>query len=422
MNARSQSNQVPRRHLGNRGRIDARLAKYFGTPLHVFVPSVLAGKLRDFSAALQRRFNNPLLTYSIKTNPLQSVVQTCAKLGAPPEVIAGYEMDLVDRWKLISRDLVVNGPMKTHAELERAIDWGCYINVDSIEEFRALNELGRVRKQRCKVGMRLNVKAEGEPYGRFGFGVDSGEALSVAKFIKARLRNLKLTGLHCHVGTNVADTEIYRHASVKMCRFGSTLLESKLMDLEYIDFGGGFASKSYSLSTATTPWIVPSFESYTDAMAFGIESELAGRRPRVIIEPGRALVDEAFFSLTAVRSLRSGSRREAVVDLGVNSLPSLLYRKHCFSKSSGAESTVHCYRLSGPTCLGFDILSKEVSLPRLRLGDVINISDTGAYNIAQEYPFSRFPPPVVELTQERATLIRPQTTTDAFARMLSCEA
>jgi diaminopimelate decarboxylase len=392
----------------------AMIATRFGTPVHVFSPQALVHNIRSFASALADRYPRYLLTYSVKTNYLPSVLRTCARFNVHPEVIAGYEMDLIERLGLVTPNVVLNGPMKTVQELERAIRWNCYINADSREELENLNRLARRAGTALKIGIRLNLKQDNELYGRFGFSVGDGEAFHIATLIKEKLTRLRLVGLHCHVGTNIADAEIYREASIKMALTARQLGERKLLDLEYLDFGGGFASRSHSLSYTGEKWTVPTFEEYANALVFGIENELQRIRPLLIVEPGRSLVDSAFVLLTSVRALRGLRMNDAILDVGVNSLPSLLYRKHSFLKVTGARGRATPFRLLGPTCLGFDIVAKEINCPSLRVGDIILITDTGAYSISQEYPFSRFPPPVVQIETGNIHLIRSQTSIDRF--------
>src|SRR5262249_50684451 len=156
---------------------------------------------------------------------------------------------------------------------------------------------------RPKVAVRVNMAIEGQPqWSRFGFNLESGQAKeAVARLVAGD--KLELIGLHCHIGTFIQDADAYGKAARKMAQLANELRSAFGIRLSFIDMGGGFAShntlKAQYLSGEQAS---PSFARYADAICDGL-SELAyapNELPTLVLETGRALVDDAGYLITTV--------------------------------------------------------------------------------------------------------------------------
>ena len=170
------------------------------------------------------------------------------------------------------------------------------------------------------------------PWNKFGFNLESGQAFEAVRRVVSSGR-LRLNGLHCHIGTYIADSSAYSQAITKLIDFGLKLERDLKVEIEYLDIGGGYASAntlhSQFLSGAA---IIPTLDHYAQAICQPLRKKVSEfkRKPRLLLEPGRALVDEAVSLVTRVVSTKrfSDGRKAIIIDAGVNILPTAYWFKH----------------------------------------------------------------------------------------------
>jgi diaminopimelate decarboxylase len=213
-------------------------------------------------------------------------------------------------------------------------------------------------------------------------------------------------GLHCHVGTFVLEPDAYRQASGKLAAFASVLREEQGVVLEFIDMGGGFASPN-TLKAQYLPGeqVCPSFSRYAAAIADGLSGLRYPMRemPTLVLETGRALVDEAGYLITSVvanKRLPDGTRA-LVLDGGVNLLFTSNWYKHDVlpvrEHAGISEPTV----MYGPLCMNIDVVREAVMFPPVRPGDAVVFRNVGAYNVTQWMQFITYRPAVVMVGERR---------------------
>jgi diaminopimelate decarboxylase len=252
---------------------------------------------------------------------------------------------------------------------------------------------------------------------RFGFNLENGEAWQAL----VRIMNapqLKLCGLHAHIGTYIMAAEPYRMVASKLSELARSLRERFDHRIEYVDVGGGFASHN-TLHGQYLPaeGMVPSLEQYADAISAGLLEHAPDPAdlPTLIVETGRALIDDAaylFSSVIAGKRLADG-RRATIIDAGVNLLFTSLWFKHEISLTQDHSLFSEDTALYGPLCMNMDLIREQVSLPPLKPGDVLAIHDVGAYNMTQWMQFITLRPNVVMITADgRPQLVRKAETLD----------
>ncbi len=386
------------------------LLRQHGSPLFLFFPELLQAKFRVLKEVLEERHPNHVVAYSVKTNYLPAVVRRAVDCGAALEIVAGLELELVERLGLISPATIVNGPLKTDDELRRIVRHGCRLNVDTMSELEALERIAAETEHVVRIGLRVaSRRRQGAP-DRFGFDADG--LLRVAQQVGTSMPHLKIVGLHVHGGTNITDTTFYRQAACLLCRLALQLQDAQLLDLSYLDLGGGFATACPFRDRIESH--LPSAVEYVDAIVGPIHESFGPRGPTLILEPGRYLVDDAFVLLTTVQRFRDADAHEVIVDAGVNVLPSARFRSHrivCVSQEAPAASP---YAILGPLCMRSDRLADAVMLPRLRYGDVLAVSHAGAYSISQAWNFIRLLPAVVAVEGGTYVLARRRQTINDF--------
>ncbi len=392
------------------GRIDGfeahGLVERHGSPLFVVSEAALRRAYRDMHRAFSLRYPRVTIAYSYKTNYLAAVCAVLHQEGAWAEVVSGFEYEIAEDLHVPGDKIVFNGPLKRRAELERAVAAGSIVNADSLEEIALLESVGAAFGERVPIGIRVNMLLNDPPWDRFGFNLESGQAQAAAARV-ASSDHLRLAGLHTHVGTYVTDVETYQKAAHKIAEFCGSLQ----VPLDYLDFGGGFASRN-RLHGQWLPvdHVVPSLDRYAEALSAGLVGGAfpADSLPRLFLEPGRALVDEAVQLLTTVISSKrlSSGMRAAVLDAGVNVMPTAYWYRHEIVALKEAQGVTEDVNLYGPMCMNIDCLQQAAPLPPLRAGDLLMIKHVGAYNLAQSMQFIQLRPAVVMVGDGGVEVIR----------------
>mgnify|MGYP005847373345 CR=1 FL=1 len=141
-------------------------------------------------------------------------------------------------------NIIFNGPGKSEAELLRAVNEGAYIHIDHFDEFFLLAKVCQVNNVNARVAIRVNMDVGIYPkWDRFGFNFENGEAWDAINRIMANPQ-LKLVGLHAHIGTYIMTTDAYRIAAAKLSELAASIALKFNHFIAYIDMGGNFASRN----------------------------------------------------------------------------------------------------------------------------------------------------------------------------------
>lgn len=390
----------------------ADLVARFGSPLFVISEKRLRENAQRLKRAFATRWPQVINAWSYKTNYLGAVCNTLHQEGYWAEVVSAFEYEKARALGVPGRRIVFNGPYKPRAALKQAAEEGARIHLDSLDELYTLEEVARELGKTVPVAIRLNFDTGySDPWSRFGFNVETGQALDCARRIGAS-PNLRLAGLHTHIGTFVTDPRAYAAAVHILAAFMDTVEAQTGTVIEYLDIGGGFASMNALQGVYLPPeQLVPAPEQYAEAicdalMACTREREARGLpRPALILETGRAVVDDAVSlvaSVVANKRLPDG-RRGTVLDAGVNLLFTAFWYNHevrPVRRPNGiAEETV----LYGPMCMNIDVMRQSIQMPPLIVGDLLVFNPVGAYNNTQWLQFIEYRPNVVMVMKNGAT-------------------
>jgi diaminopimelate decarboxylase len=396
------------------------LAREFGSPLFVASASTIVRNCRAFRAAFSASYPKVEVAYSYKVNSVPAILGIIHGEGLWAEAASGFEYDLARRLGVPGDAVILNGPYKKKEELRKAVNEGAVINADHFNEIEMLEEIAREEKCTVEIGIRVSMETGIDQLpDRFGFNIESGEAGRAAERALAG-GLLRLAGLHVHLtsyiiephgegGTPAAhikliwpkDPGAYGRAASAVTRFSKELGKKYGVRMKYIDMGGGFPD------AGTLP---PYVEAVTGPILAGFGKD---DPPLLILEPGRAIVRDAIHLVTTVVAVKelAGGVRAAVVDAGINILPTSFWRFHDidFVRDRGGElrdTTVY-----GPLCLQTDIIGK-CRLPELKAGDRLVVKNVGAYNIPQSGTFIFPRPPIVMIEEGKARVVRKGETLD----------
>lgn len=377
------------------------LRQQFGSPLFVFSERKLRSKMRAAKAAFAECYPNTRLCWSYKTNYLSAVSAVFHQEGSLAEVVSGMEYEKARRLGIPGHQIVFNGPAKTYEELTRAVTEGAIIHADHNEELDLLERIAREHNVRPVVGIRVALDAGIYPrWDRFGFGLESGQALEAARRIVAG-GNLELGGLHCHIGTFVLDPAAYGRAATKLREFASEIETQFGVRPKHLDLGGGFASNNSLVGQYHGGEVVPPISDYVTEVG---DALTAGNGPQLplLIETGRALVDDAgtlIASVLASKRLSTG-RRAIVIDAGVNLLFTAWWYRLGITTSRPSDEPHEETVVYGPLCMNIDCVRESIALPDLKAGDSLCIHPVGAYTFTQSMQFIHLRPACVMIDSD----------------------
>ena len=381
------------------GVLIADLVSQYGSPLFVYSERKIRKLCRDFRDAFSRRYPNLTLAWSYKTNYLDAVCAVMHQEGAIAEVVSEMEYAKARALGVPADQIIFNGPFKPAAVLEQATMEGARINIDHLDEICDLEGIAAARQRRLRVGLRLNLDAGIYPqWSRFGFNLESGQALDAIKRI-ANGGKLVVDGLHCHIGTFILDPAAYARQVEKMVRFAYEIEDQFGFPIETLDLGGGFPSRSRLKANYLPADVgVPSIEEFAEHISEALYRSLRpGRFPKLVLEPGRALIDEAGSLITTVQAAKrlADGTRAYVADAGVNLMfTSFWYKPEIELDRDVPGMTENCV-IYGPLCMNLDVLDEGISLPPLKRGTRLVLSPVGAYNNTQWMQFIAYRPNIV---------------------------
>lgn len=383
--------------------VDDLVAQY-GSPLFVYSEPALRRKFRAIKNAFATRYPDVTFGWSYKTNYLKAICAIMHQEGAIAELVSKMEYDKAKALGIPGENIILNGPHKPFDTLEAAVRDGVTVNIDHFDELEDLEAIAAKLGQPISVGIRLNLDAGIQPcWSRFGFNLESGQAMEAVQRM-ASSGKLRLNGLHSHIGTFIMDPDAYARQVEKMVKFGYEVETRFGWRMEYIDIGGGFPSRSRLKGTYHAAEVMlPSIDEYADAICDALWKHLKpGHTPKLIVESGRAMVDEAGTLITSVcgtKRLPNGTPAY-VIDAGVNVLFTSFWYRFDVALARPVPGSWETSVIYGPLCMNIDVVDEGIALPPLSRGDRLVISTVGAYNNTQWLQFIEYRPNVVLVTED----------------------
>lgn len=368
------------------------VAERFGTPCYVYSRAALTAAYGAYRDALQAHglAGRSLICYAVKANSNLAILNLFARLGAGFDIVSGGELARVLAAGGTADKIVFSGVGKSRTEMRAALEAGIHcFNVESASELEQLSDVAGSVGRRAPVSLRVNpdVDAKTHPYISTGlktakFGVAFGEAFDLYRRA-ASLPHIAVKGIDCHIGSQLLDPAPAAEAADKVLALVDRLAAAGIA-LEHIDLGGGMGIQYRAEEPA------PAAGDYLAPML----AKLAGRREKLVFEPGRSLVGNAGLLLTRIEVLKPGEEKHfAVVDAAMNDLmrPALYDAWHdILTVSAGDTVPAMSYEIVGPVCESGDFLGHDRQLA-LREGDLLAILSAGAYGMAMASNYNSRP-------------------------------
>ena len=386
------------------------LINNFGSPLFVISEKQIRRNCQNATRIFKTRYPKVQFAWSYKTNYMNAVCKVFHQEGSWAEVVSGFEYEKAISNGVPGSKIIFNGPDKTDEQLINAARNNSLIHIDHFDELYSLIKLSEENNLKPRVAIRVNMDTGIYPkWDRFGFNFENGQAWNaITRIISSE--NLDLVGLHCHIGTFMLSPSAYAVAATKLCELSWNIKEKFKKVIQYIDLGGGFPSTN-TLKGAYLPGsdTVPSIDQFADAitdviLGYGFKHE---DLPLLILETGRALIDDAGFLLgTVLASKRlSDGRRATVLDFGVNSLFTSFWYDHKVSPAQEFGQHTEEMVLFGPLCMNIDVIRESITMPLLEKGNHLVVHKVGAYNMTQWMQFITLRPNIVMIDTESNTHI-----------------
>lgn len=399
------------------------LAEAHGTPLYVYDQSLLEAQAKALKAAFPPRFPGCRLLYAMKANTNPTLVALLRGEGLGAEVISEGEMAIALKAGFTGPELLFTSSSKSPSELRRAVALDAVINVDSVDELVQVDAEARAQGRKARISFRINPGVDphtihqintGITESKFGLHLEGGHAF--AAYAKAmNLPGVEILGAHCHIGSQIAETEGYLLAARKMLAFAGELKTRLGLRLHFMDLGGGIAVPYQDGQRVMTPEDLAA--SLAPVWREGVEA--LGYAPTLWLEPGRFLVAPSGFIVTTVNSVKTTPVKTFVnVDAGFNTLlRPALYQAYHRIRAVGRTGAPRTVDVAGAVCETVDILGEARSLPPVEAGDLLVILDAGAYGFSMASQYNTRPLPAEVLVDgNRATVIRGRGTLEALTQ------
>lgn len=416
-------------HLEIGGKDCVELKKEFGTPLYVFDEAQIRKMMRVYQAAIDEEYEgNGLVLYASKAFSCKGIYAIAKSEHIGVDVVSGGELYTALQAGFPAEKITMHGNNKLEGEISLALTSGVgTVVVDSEAEFTRLDEAARAVGRVQKVLLRINPGVEAHthayvqtatPDSKFGFSVASGAAKEAVKTLLQK-RNLRLAGVHCHIGSQIFEKESFVLAANKCLAFLSDCKRDLGWEATELNLGGGFgiwyAEGDRKISAE-------GYREYLSALIAAVKAgceEYGLKRPYLTVEPGRSIVGEAGITLYTVGAIKEikGIRKYLAVDGGMFENPRYcLYASRYTALLANRAAEENCERvaIAGKCCESGDLIGLDFNLPKAEIGDLIAVLSTGAYNYSMASNYNRnLIPPVVIVNEGKAEyLVKPQSYED----------
>lgn len=390
--------------IGENGNIEiggcdlVELAQKYDTPLYVMDEATIRSICADYKKAFSG-YQKVNMMFASKALCTMATSALLAQEGFGFDVVSSGEIYTVYKAGVDMNKVLFNGNNKSFEELTLAIDLGVgRISVDNFFELSLLNEIAKSKNKMVDILLRITpgIECHTHEYIQTGhldskFGFDLTQLDEAVDLVLNSYTNLKLHGLHAHIGSQIFETQVY-HDEIEILVKEIARLDEKFgIKLDEINIGGGLGVKytetdyppsTYEIADVIIDSLQKSIKKY------GIES------PSLFIEPGRSIISTSGVTLYTIGSSKQvpKGRKYVAVDGGMadNPRPSMYQAKY-FAEiaNSKEEDTLQTVTIAGRFCESGDILIKDIALPQPSEGDILCVYNTGAYNYSMASNYNR---------------------------------
>lgn len=402
--------------VGGCDTVDA--AKEYGTPVYFMDEDRIRTNMRRYKNAIDKYYGGKgLCLYASKAFSTLYIYKVAMQEGLGVDVVSGGELYTALKSGFDAAKIVFHGNNKSYDEIKMAVENHVgHIIIDAKEEIEIIDKISRENGVKTKVMIRVKPGVDahthefistGQIDSKFGFAVENGEAFEIAKYALG-FKNIEITGLHCHVGSQMFLYEPFALTAEIMMNFYAQLKNELDLSLYELNLGGGFGIK---YTENDTPVDYEGFIESVSGVIHKICNEKKLEIPFIYMEPGRSIVGDAGITLYTAGGIKDikNVRKYVSVDGGMGDNPRyILYgaQHDAIIANRACDKPCETVTICGKCCESGDVIIENANMPKIESGDIIAVMSTGAYNYSMASNYNRIPrPPVVMAKDGKTRLI-----------------
>ncbi len=397
-------------HLTFAGFDTVDLAAKYGTPLYLMDENKIRQRAKTYKNAMAKYFpEGSAAEFASKAFSCKHIYRIMAEEGIEIDVVSAGEIYTAASAGYPMEKAFFHGNNKTDEDIAFAIDNGVgYFVVDSEDEMEALSRIAGEKGVTQRVLLRVSPGIDphthkkistGAVDSKFGIAIETGQAKEAAKKL-LELPNISLCGFHCHVGSQIFESQPFIAAAQIMFAFLAEIERDLSYKAEILNLGGGLG----------VPYVenepIIDYEQKLKEVAVALEGmaeKLSIDIPKIHIEPGRSMVADAGMTLYTVGSVKeiTNYKNYVSIDGGMTDNPRYALYESPYTvvlASRADEKKDFVCTVAGRCCESGDLIQENVSITKPRRGEILAVLTTGAYNYSMASNYNRVPrPPVVML-------------------------
>lgn len=402
-------------HLTFAGYDTVELANKYKTPLYLMDEERIRANARVYVNAMKKYFGEGSIPcYASKAASFKRICQIISEEGMGIDLVSCGEVCTAVSAGISLDHAYFHSNNKTDEDIAYAIDRNIgYFVVDNAEELVAISRIAGEKGVTQKLLLRLTPGIDTHTYeavntgkvdSKFGSAIETGQAKDITKYALS-LDNIELSGFHCHIGSQVFDSDVYIRGAKIMLEFIAEIKRELGFEAEILDLGGGYGVRYVESDP------VIDIDARIKEVAEFIKktvAELDINMPKIVMEPGRSIVADAGMTLYTAGTVKkiTGYKNYVSIDGGMTDNPRFaLYRSSYTVEAAGKMNEEKNFECSvvGRCCESGDIIQEKVMLPEsIKRGDVVAVLTTGAYNYSMASHYNRIPkPPIVMLAKDK---------------------
>lgn len=349
------------------------------TPFYYYNLEILHNTLRK--VVKESNEYNYHVHYAFKANTKSKILETIQSYGLGADCVSGNEIKKAIKHDFSSKNIVFAGVGKSDEEINIALDNNIFcFNCESIPELEVIDELAKKKSKIAHIALRINpnVNANTHHYITTGleenkFGINYWELESVINTL-AELSNLKLIGLHFHIGSQITDLNVFKGLCLRVNKIQQWFYNHHII-VDHINVGGGLGVDYENPDQNPIPNFKKFFKLFKDFIELRPHQQLH-------FELGRSIVAQCGYLASKVLYVKKGINTNfAIIDAGMTELirPALYQSFHKIENITSIAKGSERYDVVGPICESSDCFGKSIRLPITKRGDLIVIRSCGAY-------------------------------------------
>ncbi|KIL48115.1 diaminopimelate decarboxylase [Jeotgalibacillus campisalis] len=403
-------------HLTIGGVDTIELAKEYGTPLYIYDIALIRERAKGFKETFEKLGVTSQVAYASKAFSSIAMIQVIEEEGLSLDVVSGGELYTAIQAGFDPERIHFHGNNKSKEEINMALDYGigCFV-VDNFHELEILSEACRSKNIPASILLRVTPGIEahthdyiltGQEDSKFGFDLQNGQAEEALKLALAK-NELKVLGLHCHIGSQIFETTGFKKAAEKMIEKLAVWKQNYDFTSQVLNLGGGFGIRYTKEDTPIAP------SEYVKDIISEVKTLMKNASlsmPEIWIEPGRSLVGDAGTTLYTVGSSKvvPDIRKYLAVDGGMsdNIRPALYDARYEAAIANRPEADCEeTVAVAGKCCESGDMLIWDLPIAKAQPGDVLAVFCTGAYGYAMANNYNRITRPAVVFVENGAAAL-----------------